>query len=94
VRRRFGPSGDAEAFLRSVTGALGAAGADVTTQVVWDPISPAEGIRSYLREHPASLVVVGSRARHGFARAVFGSVATGIVHASPSPVLVVPPGPR
>jgi nucleotide-binding universal stress UspA family protein len=89
--RRFGPDGDVEAFLSSVTDALGAASTGVTTHVVWDPISPAEGMRAYLREHPAALVVVGSRARHGLARVVFGSVAAGIVHASPSPVLVVPP---
>ena len=61
AHRRFGPDGDVESFLSSVTGSLGAAGTDVTTHVVWDPISPAEGMRTYLREHPAGLVVVGSR---------------------------------
>ena len=59
--RRFGLDGDVEAFLSSVADSLGGASTGVTTHVVWDPISPAEGIRTHLREHPAAFVVVGSR---------------------------------
>jgi nucleotide-binding universal stress UspA family protein len=90
ARRRFGPDGDVESFLDSLGGPVRAAGVSVETRVVWDPISPAEGMRGYLREHPAALVVVGTRARHGLDRLVFGSDAAGIAHSSPSPVLVVP----
>jgi nucleotide-binding universal stress UspA family protein len=54
------------------------------------PDHPADGIRTYLDQHPATLVVLGSRARTGLARLAFGSVAAGIVHTSPAPVLVVP----
>jgi nucleotide-binding universal stress UspA family protein len=90
THRRFGPEGDVEAYLGSLVAATDVPDAHVTTYAIWDPISPAEGVRGYLREQPASLVVVGSRVRQGLARVVFGSVAAGIVHTIPSPVLVVP----
>ena len=90
VYRRLGPRGDVEGFLEALAAPVRAEGDDVDTLVVWDPISPAEGMRSYLDEHPVGLVVVGSHARRGLARFAFGSVAASIVHHSPSPVLVVP----
>ena len=90
THRHFGPQGDVEAYLVSLLAAADPRDIDVTTHVIWDPISPADGLRSYLRERPASLVVVGSRGRQGLARIVFGSVASGIVRTSPSPVLVAP----
>ena len=90
ARRRLGPEDDVAAFLDSLVAPLRASGADVATRAIWDPISAADGMRSYLREHPATLVVVGSRGRHGFDRLVFGSVAAGVIHGSPAPVLVVP----
>ena len=90
ARRRFGPKGDVVAFLDSLVAPIRASGVDVATRAIFDPISAADGMRSYLREHPATLVVVGSRGRHGFDRLVFGSVAAGVIHGSPSPVLVVP----
>ncbi len=60
------------------------------TEVVYDPISPADGIRTYLDQHPAGLVAVTTHARTGLARAVFGSQAASIVRVSPVPVLTVP----
>jgi nucleotide-binding universal stress UspA family protein len=90
ARRRFGPDGDAEAHLDAMVAPFRAGGVEVRTEVVYDPISPADGIRTYLEEHPATLVVLGSRARTGLARLAFGSVAAGVVYAGPSPVLVIP----
>lgn len=90
LHRRFGPDGDADAFLDSLVAPLRAEGHDVGTLVVYDPVSPREGIHSYLDEHPVGLVVVGSHARRGLARFAFGSVAASIVHHSSSPVLVAP----
>jgi hypothetical protein len=52
----------------------------------------AEGLWTFLREHPAQLVLASSHAHTGIQRAVFGSVAADIVRRSPSPVLVVPVG--
>ena len=89
-RRRFGPDGDVDAFLTSLVKPVRDLGHHVDTVAVYDPISPAGGVHSWLRERPASLVVVSTHARSGLARIVFGSVAARIVHHSRSPVLVVP----
>ncbi|HEX3621897.1 MAG TPA: universal stress protein [Acidimicrobiales bacterium] len=56
---------------------------------VYEPASAAEGVRLFLDEHPAFLLVVGSHARTGMERLVFGSTASVIVRQSYSPVLVV-----
>jgi nucleotide-binding universal stress UspA family protein len=90
VHRRFGPRGEVDAFLESLVAAVPNAGSEVETLALYDPISPAEGVRSYLEDHQVALVVVSSHARTGLARIAFGSVAASIVHHSPSPVLVVP----
>jgi nucleotide-binding universal stress UspA family protein len=94
TRRLFGPDGDAEAYLDSVIAQLPAsgpaAGGKVRAEVVYDPIGPADGVVSYVEEHPADLVVVRSHARTGVRRLTMGSVAAAIVHSNPSPVLVVP----
>jgi nucleotide-binding universal stress UspA family protein len=89
-RRRFGPNEDVEGYLRHVVAPLKAKGRDVSTRAIYDPMSPADGVHTFLREHPAQLVVVASRATLGVKRAVFGSTAAGIVSRSPTPVLVVP----
>jgi nucleotide-binding universal stress UspA family protein len=90
VRRLFGPDGDVEAFLDNFVEPFRRQGDELTAVPWYDPVSPAEGMHAYLREHPAFLVVVSSHARAGLARIVFGSTAAAIVHRSPSPVLVVP----
>jgi len=89
-RRRFGPNEDVEGYLRHVVAPLKANRLDVPTRAIYDPISPADGVHAFLREHPAQLVVVASRATLGVKRAVVGSTAAGIVSRSPTPVLVVP----
>jgi nucleotide-binding universal stress UspA family protein len=86
--RRFGPD-DPDAFLKEVAADL-PGDAPVDTVAVFDPISPAEGVRSYLRDNPAYLVMVASHARTGVALLVFGSTAGNVVHHSRSPVLVIP----
>ena len=88
--RMFGPDGDVHEFLDRLVAPLREQGQEVETLALFDPISPAEGLEIYLKEHPASLVVVSSHARTGPTRLVFGSVAAAIVRRSPSPVLVVP----
>jgi nucleotide-binding universal stress UspA family protein len=94
ARRRFGPDGDPEVHLESLVAPARQGGAVIFTRVLWDPISPAEGVRDHLREHPASLVVVGTRGRQGVARILAGSVGAGIVRNSPSPVLLLARAPR
>lgn len=104
VRRLFGPDGDVDAFLSSLVSPLvsplvsggsnarGSVGARVPLSAapVFDPISPVEGVVTYVDAHMPSLVAVGTRARSGLARLVFGSASAGIVHRSPAPTLVVP----
>jgi nucleotide-binding universal stress UspA family protein len=92
VHRRFGPDGDVDLFLSVLATKARKQHDDVETRALYDPISVAEGLRTFLREHPAKLVVTSSHARTALQRAVFGSVAADIVRSSPSPVLVVPVG--
>jgi nucleotide-binding universal stress UspA family protein len=90
IRRAFGPDGDVEVFLADVVRPFRAQGADMETAAVYDPISPAAGVETYLRDHQAFLLVVASHARGGLARIALGSTAAAIVRHSPSPVLVIP----
>lgn len=53
---------------------------------------PAQAILASASER-AAIIVVGTHARRGIARAILGSVCERIVRASPVPVLVVPPSP-
>ena len=43
------------------------------------------------RDHGAAAIVAGSRGRSAVSAALLGSVAAGLAHASPVPLLVVPP---
>jgi nucleotide-binding universal stress UspA family protein len=90
ARRSFGPDGDAEAFLKEFVAAHADEPEAIERRVLYDPISPAAGLRDYLRQHPAFLVVVGAHNRTGAARLVFGSKSAAIVRDVPAPVLVVP----
>jgi nucleotide-binding universal stress UspA family protein len=51
---------------------------------------PDHAILSMAREFGADLVVIGTRRRTGFERAILGSLTDRIVHFAPCPVLVVP----
>jgi nucleotide-binding universal stress UspA family protein len=88
--RRFGPDGHPEAYLEHFVSHAPVDSREIETRVVYDPVSPAAGIRDHVRDHPASLLVLGSRARTGVARLALGSVAAEVVHASVSPVLLAP----
>jgi nucleotide-binding universal stress UspA family protein len=77
-------------FLDSLVAPHRQQGHKVEALALYDPISPASGLEVYLRDNPATLVIVASHARTGPTRLVFGSEAAAIVRRSPSPVLVVP----
>lgn len=94
VHRRYGPDGDVTLFLRVLATRARREIADVEVRALYDPVSVADGMQTFLREHPAELVVVSTHGYTGIPRAVFGSVAADIVRVSPSPVLVVPFGTR
>ena len=88
--RAFGPDGNVDAFLDQVVAPAGGAGVEVVGVPVYDPVGPAEGVRSYLEESPATLVVVGAHHRGRNAEVAMGGIPAAIVRRSPSPVLVVP----
>jgi nucleotide-binding universal stress UspA family protein len=88
--RRHGPEEDADAYAARLGERWKDVAAEVRTEVVYDPISPADGLRTYLDQHPAGLVAVTTHARSGLRRVVLGADAANIVHASTAPVLVVP----
>jgi len=50
---------------------------------------PAAAIADYAAQLPGSIVALGTHSRMGFSRFALGSVAMRIVHASPTPVLVL-----
>jgi nucleotide-binding universal stress UspA family protein len=52
---------------------------------------PAEDIIRTAEAHPGSLIVMSTHGRGGVARALLGSVATGVARATTMPLLVVPP---
>lgn len=80
-----------EAYLEATAARLASGARRMTTHAVYDPIGPADGVRTHLRTDPATVVAVTTHARQGLARAVLGSQAARIVHDAPAPVLVVPP---
>jgi nucleotide-binding universal stress UspA family protein len=90
VRRRYGPDGDVDHFLRVLLARIHGADAGIEPRVIYDPVGPADGIVSWVREHSAVLVVVGTAAPTGVKRFVTGSTAAAIVRGCPTPVLVVP----
>ncbi len=61
----------------------------VTTQLVNG--IPHREIARLARELPAELIVMGTQGRSGLSRLLIGSVAEGVVRASPVPVITVPP---
>jgi nucleotide-binding universal stress UspA family protein len=55
-------------------------------------LSPWRAICHAAVENEADVIVCGTRGRGGIARAFLGSILNSLVHHSPRPVLVVPPG--
>ena len=89
-RRAHGPDGDADEYVRQLGERWAPVLPGVRTQVVYDPIGPAEGITDYLSTHPTGLIVVASHLRSGLDRVVFGATGADIVRASTVPALIVP----
>lgn len=89
-RRTHGPNEDADAYVEHVAERCRDAAIAVDTQVVYDPISPAHGIQTYLAEHPAGLIALTTHARTGLRRALLGASAAAMIRWSTAPALVVP----
>jgi nucleotide-binding universal stress UspA family protein len=89
-RRHHGPNEDADAYLRHLGARWALEAPGLETAVVYDPISPADGMRDFLAAHPAGLVAVTSRLHDRLPHLVLGSGAADIVRVSTTPTLVVP----
>ena len=63
---------------------------DVDVRIYRDSF-PVGVILELARTLPASLVALSTHGRTGLARVTLGSVAASLVHASPSPVLLIRP---
>ena len=79
--RRHGPEEDADAYAARLGEKWKDVAAQVSAEVIYDPISPADGLRTYLDRHPAGLVAVTTHARTGLRRILLGADAANIVHA-------------
>jgi nucleotide-binding universal stress UspA family protein len=83
------PTPESLEFLRQA--ALGCGNASATIDMAVLAGNPVEVILQQIEERQADLVVMRTRGRAGLSRALLGSVAEGIVKASPAPVLLLPP---
>lgn len=92
IRRRFGPDGDAEEYLKMLAARWEAAAPEVATSVAYDPIGPASGLQRHLDEHRAGLIALTTNARTGLRRVVLGAAAASMIHASVVPAIVVSVG--
>jgi nucleotide-binding universal stress UspA family protein len=79
----------AEAYLEEVAAGLRAGGGEVTTCAVAGPAAPT--IAAVARDRDVDLIVMATHGRGGLARAVLGSVASGTLHRTDRPLLLVRP---
>ncbi len=89
VRRSYGPD-DVDHFLRALLARARLDAVELEPRVLYNPISPVDGIISWVHEHRTMLVVVGTAAPTGLERLAKGSTAAAITRKSAAPVLVVP----
>ena len=88
--RSHGPSVVAEDYLDELAAPLREGGVVVGTTAIYDPVSVVGGLADRFEGRPPALIATMTHARTGFARLAHGSVAAGIVHELPAPVLLVP----
>lgn len=81
----------AETKIEALAAELRAAGVDAVTSVRFGFID--DSIAHHARQTNAELLVMGTHARTGAARAFLGSVAERTIRSAPCPTLVVPPNP-
>jgi len=89
VHRRYGPD-DPDLFLRVLLARARLDAVEVEPHVLYNPISPVNGITVWVHGRPAMLVVVGTSAPAGLQRLAKGSTAAAITRESAAPVLIVP----
>jgi nucleotide-binding universal stress UspA family protein len=88
-RRAHGPDIDADLYVGELARAVERTGVRAVPHAVYDPVSVAAGVHTFLREHPVELLVVATNNRFGLAQLTVGSQAARIVHESAVPVVLV-----
>ena len=83
-----GEAAEALGYLRGVAARLAERG--VAARIAAPRGEPVERLLDAIATHEADLVVLSTHGRSGLGRWVYGSVAEGILHRSPVPVLLVP----
>ncbi|HEX7096474.1 MAG TPA: universal stress protein [Acidimicrobiales bacterium] len=86
-RRSFGPA-DPYVYIADAVERYETSGVELDGDVIVDPISPASGLSTLLREVPHAVLAMATHGRRGLARLIHGSVAATIVDASPVPVVM------
>jgi nucleotide-binding universal stress UspA family protein len=89
VRRNFGPD-DVDHYLEEAVRPVRAQGYEIETKALYDPISPAFGLRRYLWEHATSLVAVSTQVPSGIRHPVLSHASAALVRQSLVPMLMVP----
>jgi hypothetical protein len=90
AQRRFGPDGDADGYLESLVAEWSGSAPEVTGTVLYDPKSPADGLREHLPGQPGGFGRGHDPRRTGIERVLLGSEAARTVQQSPAPAHVVP----
>ncbi len=89
-RRRHGPPGDERTYITELVERHRRPGLTLEGDVLYDPISPADGLAAALGARPGAVMALTTRAETGIDRLRHGSATSKIVRRSPVPVIVVP----
>jgi nucleotide-binding universal stress UspA family protein len=79
-----------EKYLADTESRLGSEGIRVKTKVL-EGNKPAHAITDYAKENDMDLIIMATHGYSGMKRLMLGSVALGVLHESPIPVLLIRP---
>jgi nucleotide-binding universal stress UspA family protein len=79
-----------EKYLADTESRLGSEGIRVKTKVL-EGNKPAHAITDYAKENGMDLIIMATHGYSGMKRLMLGSVALGVLHESPIPVLLIRP---
>jgi nucleotide-binding universal stress UspA family protein len=80
----------ARKYIARIESQLHSEGIKVKTEFL-EANSPAHKITEYARENGMELIIMGTHGYTGLKKMIMGSVASGVLHSSPVPVLLIRP---